>query len=73
MGAGCDKGDIMIWQNWSSFVAMGGYALYVWGAALVFFAALALELFSMIVSKKNLLRELQLDKLARATEAGETV
>jgi len=25
----------MIWNNWSDFFAMGGYALYVWGSALV--------------------------------------
>ena len=22
----------MIWNSWSDFVAMGGYALYVWGS-----------------------------------------
>lgn len=25
----------MIWQNWSEFFAMGGYALYVWGSLAV--------------------------------------
>lgn len=63
----------MIWQNWSAFIAMGGYALYVWGAVLVFFATLALELFSVNLSRKNLLRELQLEQLAHDTEDGETV
>ncbi|MFZ6778604.1 heme exporter protein CcmD [Undibacterium sp. Ji83W] len=60
----------MIWQNWSVFIAMGGYALYVWGAVLVFFAALTLELFSVNQAKKSLLRELKLEQQSRDPEAG---
>ncbi|MES2036430.1 MAG: heme exporter protein CcmD [Pseudomonadota bacterium] len=60
----------MIWQNWSAFIAMGGYALYVWGAVLVFFAALALELFSVGFAKKALLRELKLEQQSRDSDAG---
>ncbi|PXX44069.1 heme exporter protein CcmD [Undibacterium pigrum] len=60
----------MIWQSWSDFIAMGGYALYVWGAVLVFFAALALELFSVSQARKSLLRELQLEQLARGGDIG---
>jgi len=30
----------MIWDSWSDFFAMGGYALYVWGSALAVFACM---------------------------------
>ncbi len=60
----------MIWKNWLAFIAMGGYALYVWGAVLVFFAALTLELFSVSQAKKSLLRELKLEQQSRDSEDG---
>jgi heme exporter protein D len=34
----------MHWNSVSDFLAMGGYALYVWGSFGVTFAAMALEL-----------------------------
>ena len=33
----------MNWNSWSEFVAMGGYATYVWGAFAVTFGAMAIE------------------------------
>jgi len=33
----------MIWENWSDFFAMGGYALYVWGSFIVVFGCMAGE------------------------------
>jgi len=33
----------MIWDDWNQFLAMGGYARYVWGAFGVVLAALVLE------------------------------
>ncbi|MFZ6872665.1 heme exporter protein CcmD [Undibacterium sp. Di27W] len=63
----------MIWQSWSDFIAMGGYAWYVWGAVLVFFAALVLELFSVSLSQKNILRQLRLEQQVRDSEAGGAV
>ncbi len=33
----------MIWHTWNDFVAMGGYAPYVWGSVGVTAAALARE------------------------------
>ncbi|MES2130660.1 MAG: heme exporter protein CcmD [Pseudomonadota bacterium] len=33
----------MIWDSFSEFAAMGGYAFYVWGALGVTFAAMAIE------------------------------
>ncbi|MFZ6656460.1 heme exporter protein CcmD [Undibacterium sp. TJN19] len=60
----------MIWQSWSAFIAMGGYAYYVWGAVLVFFAALALELFSLKLASKKLLRELRQERQYHPAESG---
>lgn len=34
----------MNWESWSDFFAMGGYALYVWGALAMVFGAIACEL-----------------------------
>ena len=34
----------MIWASWNDFFAMGGYALYVWSAMAVTFAAIGIEL-----------------------------
>ena len=33
----------MIWSSWSDFFAMGGYALYVWGAYAVCLALMLAE------------------------------
>lgn len=33
----------MIWDSWSDFFAMGGYALYVWGSFIVVFVCMAGE------------------------------
>jgi heme exporter protein D len=33
----------MNWDSWSDFLAMGGYARYVWGSFAVVFGALAAE------------------------------
>jgi len=34
---------LMNWHSFGDFLAMGGYARYVWGSVLVFVAALAVE------------------------------
>ncbi len=34
----------MHWQNFSEFIAMGGYGFYVWGSFGVTFLAMGLEL-----------------------------
>lgn len=34
----------MIWSDWSEFVAMGGYGLYVWGSVAMVVVALAIEM-----------------------------
>lgn len=33
----------MIWDSWSDFLMMGGYALYVWGSLIVVFGFMAGE------------------------------
>lgn len=33
----------MIWESWSDFFGMGGYALYVWGSFIVVFGCMAGE------------------------------
>jgi len=46
----------MIWNSWSDFFTMGGYALYVWGSVLVFAAFVAGEL-AEVVLRRNLIRD----------------
>jgi heme exporter protein D len=47
----------MNWHSWSDFLAMGGYALYVWGAVLTVIALLFAELFSLRLRRKALVRQ----------------
>jgi heme exporter protein D len=45
----------MNWGSWKDFLAMGGYALYVWGAYLVTLAALCAELVVLRKRRRNAL------------------
>ena len=45
----------MNWGGWSGFFAMGGYALYVWGALAMVLAALAAEVLALARRRKKLL------------------
>ena len=50
----------MIWSNWTEFIAMGGYGLYVWGS----FGVTALVMTAEVVSlraRRKALRELEHD------------
>ncbi len=49
----------MIWENWSDFFAMGGYALYVWGSLLVVFAFMAGEVLLVGARKKTILQQIR--------------
>ncbi|CAM3746901.1 heme exporter protein CcmD [Polaromonas hydrogenivorans] len=49
----------MIWRNVSDFVAMGGYALYVWGSVGMFLACLAGEWLALGWRRKDIVRELR--------------
>ena len=38
----------MNWQSWSEFLAMGGYALYVWGSYAVTLVILVAEIVALV-------------------------
>jgi heme exporter protein D len=48
----------MIWQSWSDFFAMGGYALYVWGSFVVVFGVMLCELIVLKLRGKSIRKEL---------------
>jgi heme exporter protein D len=43
----------MNWGSLDNFLAMGGYALYVWGSYAVTFALIAAELAALVWRKRN--------------------
>lgn len=49
----------MQWASWSDFWAMGGYGLYVWGAYLVTFVAIVLEIILLRHGRKDTLKRLR--------------
>ena len=56
----------MNWNTLDDFLAMGGYALYVWGAVLVFLLFLLGEVFALRLRRRDVVR-----RLLRARIAGE--
>jgi heme exporter protein D len=60
----------MIWDSWSDFFAMGGYALYVWGS--VFMAAICMlgELVSLVMRRKAILNQLKATNRRHAAPKG---
>ena len=44
----------MIWESWSDFFAMGGYALYVWGSVSVVFGCMAGEVLLLTQREKTI-------------------
>jgi len=48
----------MIWASWSDFLAMGGYALYVWGSYAVTAGLIAVEVIMLLVRRRNALSRL---------------
>ncbi|HJV52876.1 MAG TPA: heme exporter protein CcmD [Noviherbaspirillum sp.] len=49
----------MIWNSWSDFFAMGGYALYVWGSFIVMFGLLGAEVLMLRMQRKATLQQLR--------------
>jgi heme exporter protein D len=49
----------MIWDSWSDFFAMGGYALYVWGSIIVVAGCMLGELASLALRRKSVLEQLR--------------
>jgi heme exporter protein D len=48
----------MIWNNWKEFVAMGGYAPYVWGSVVVVLGAVACEVAGLRLRRRAALSAL---------------
>jgi len=48
----------MTWASWQAFFAMGGYALYVWGAYAVTVILIVLELVMLGLRRRAILRHL---------------
>ena len=46
-------------MNWSEFLAMGGYGLYVWGSYAVTAVILILNVLAARIREKNVRRQLQ--------------
>jgi heme exporter protein D len=59
----------MIWNNWSEFVAMGGYAFYVWASFGVVFALMAAEVVLLGQRERGQLARLRRQAMA-ARKAG---
>ncbi len=59
----------MIWQSWSDFFAMGGYALYVWGSMMVVFLFIAGEIISLKYRSKSIHTQLKLSAQRENNEA----
>lgn len=56
----------MIWNSWSNFFYMGGYAFYVWGSFLVTLLCIVGELWLLARLKRTLFTQLnQIVRLAR--------
>lgn len=49
----------MNWNNWNDFVAMGGYAPYVWGSFIVMAGALCCEVFLLGQRRRTIHAELE--------------
>ena len=45
-----------MWANWSQFLAMGGYGLYVWGSMAMCLLVVALELLQLTLRRKAVAR-----------------
>jgi len=45
----------MNWQSWSEFLAMGGYALYVWGSYAVTLVILVAEIVALVMRRRGVI------------------
>jgi heme exporter protein D len=50
----------MIWDTWSDLIAMGGYALYVWGSFAVVALVIAAEQVSLSVRRRAAARAVRI-------------
>jgi heme exporter protein D len=49
----------MTWGSWDNFLAMGGYAFYVWGSYLVALALMIAEIALLALRKRSALARLR--------------
>lgn len=49
----------MIWDSWSDFFAMGGYALYIWGSVIVVAGCMIGEAVALVMRRKSILQQLR--------------
>jgi heme exporter protein D len=49
----------MNWGSWENFLAMGGYAFYVWGSYLVTLVLMIVEIVSISLRRRNALQRLR--------------
>jgi heme exporter protein D len=49
----------MNWGSWENFLAMGGYAFYVWGSYLVMLALMIAEIALLALRRRNALGALR--------------
>jgi heme exporter protein D len=48
----------MNWHSWSEFLAMGGYALYVWGSYAVTLLVLIAEIVALVMRRRGVIERL---------------
>jgi heme exporter protein D len=48
----------MNWHSWSEFLAMGGYALYVWGSYAVTLVVLIGEIVALVMRRRGVIERL---------------
>ena len=58
----------MNWGSFDKFLAMGGYAFYVWGAYGMAAAVLAVELWQLKVRRRRAVAELQREAARRSAK-----
>lgn len=61
----------MIWESWSDFFAMGGYALYVWGSFIMVFSLMLCEVFLLTLRGKSIRQQLTSARASSATYTGD--
>lgn len=57
-------------MNWSEFLAMGGYAVYIWGAYAVTVVVVMVEVVLLILRRRNILRFLGRSRRRPADASG---
>jgi heme exporter protein D len=55
----------MNWHSWSEFLAMGGYALYVWGSYAVTLVVLIGEIVALAMRRRGVIERLAKFYVAR--------